>query len=188
MLRPLLGNRIISGPADAAEVCLMVAHANMIHTTVADLGPASVHAAHSTLIELAKAVAGHRFDDAEPQLAPALAQATKALAYSRITDPELSATTLVRDLNVSARTLQRAFAAVGESVTAYIRILKTYARVFINDMDGSLKVLRELVGRDPDLRDPFGELEISAIGDFCVVAGTDEALKRYLGTDAKTAR
>lgn len=120
-LGPVLGNRIITGPADSAEVRLLVAHTNMVHATIADLGPAGVHAAHSTLIELAKAVALRRFDDVEPRLAPALAQAAKDLADSHLTDPELSPAMLARQLNVSIRTLQRAFAATGESVAAYIR-------------------------------------------------------------------
>ncbi|WP_107436361.1 helix-turn-helix domain-containing protein [Streptomyces hyaluromycini] len=122
MLKPLLGRRqSVSGPADSAEVRLLVAHANMMYDTVADLAPAGVQAAHSTLIELAKAVARRRIDDAEPQLAPALVQAAKDLADSRLADPELSGTMLARELNVSVRNLQRAFAATGEPVTAYIR-------------------------------------------------------------------
>lgn len=120
-LAPLLGNRNITGPADTAEVRLLAAHAHMVHTTVADLGPAGVHAAHSTLIELAKAVFWQRFDDAEPLLAPALAQAAKELSDRRLTDPELTPTMLARELKVSVRTLQRAFATSGESPTAYIR-------------------------------------------------------------------
>jgi AraC family transcriptional activator of tynA and feaB len=121
MLKPLLGNRIITGSAGSAEVRLLVAHVNMVQTTMADLGPAGVHAAHSTLIELAKAVARRRFDDVEPLLAPALVQAAKDLANSRLADPELSPGLLARELNVSLRTLQRAFAATGDSVTAHIR-------------------------------------------------------------------
>ncbi|OXM61200.1 AraC family transcriptional regulator [Amycolatopsis vastitatis] len=100
---------------------LLAAHANMIHATMAGLSPAGVEAARSTLIELTKAVAKRRFDDVEPRLAPALAQAAKDLANSRLADPELSPTMLARELNVSVRTLQRAFAETGESLTAYIR-------------------------------------------------------------------
>ena len=120
-LKPLLGGRMVSGPADSAEVRLLTAHTNMVHATMPDLAPAGVRAAHSTLIELAKAVARRRFDDAEPLLAPALAQAAKDIAERRLAEPELSAAMLARELNVSARTLQRAFTAVGETVTSYIR-------------------------------------------------------------------
>ncbi|WP_345522113.1 helix-turn-helix domain-containing protein [Streptomyces echinatus] len=120
-LKPLLGNRAVTGPAESAEVRLLTALTDMIHTTVADLGPAGVAAAQGTLIELAKAVAKGRFDDVEPRLAPALTQAAKDLADRRLTDPELSPAMLARELNVSVRTLHRAFAAVGEPVGTYIR-------------------------------------------------------------------
>jgi AraC family transcriptional regulator, positive regulator of tynA and feaB len=52
---------------------------------------------------------------------PALARAAKALADRRLTDPDLSPSMLARELNVSVRTLHRAFAAGEESVTMYIR-------------------------------------------------------------------
>ncbi|WP_328395720.1 VOC family protein [Nocardia sp. NBC_00416] len=61
-------------------------------------------------------------------------------------------------------------------------IRKTYARVLTNDLDATLPVLRELTGRDLDLRVRFGRFEIGLIGGFCVVAGADEALDRYRGT------
>ena len=118
---PLIGGRGFTGPADAAEVRLLVAHAGMVHNTMPDLSPAGVQAALSTLVELAKAVVVGQFDDVEPRLAASLAQAAKNLADSRLAEPELSAAMLARELNVSLRTLQRAFAASGESVNAYVR-------------------------------------------------------------------
>jgi hypothetical protein len=39
MLKPLLGGRIITGPADSAEMRLLMAHANMIYATMPDLAP-----------------------------------------------------------------------------------------------------------------------------------------------------
>lgn len=121
VLKPLLGNQAVTGSADSAEVRLLTAHANTVEQTAPDLGQAGVEAAHSTLIELAKAVARGRFDDAEPLLAPALAQAAKELAENRLADPELSPAMLARELHVSVRTLHRAFASAGESVAAHIR-------------------------------------------------------------------
>ncbi|MET7683278.1 helix-turn-helix domain-containing protein [Streptomyces sp. NPDC005423] len=120
-LKPLLGNRVVTGAADSAEIRLLTALTDTIHATVADLGPAGVDAAHGALIELAKAVTKGRFDDVEPRLAPALTQAAKDLADRRLADPELSPAMLARELSVSVRTLHRAFAAVGEQVTTYIR-------------------------------------------------------------------
>ncbi|PAZ16220.1 AraC family transcriptional regulator [Streptomyces sp. SA15] len=120
---------------------LLVAHTNMVHSTIDELGPAGVHAAHSTLIELAKAVVRRRFDDTEPQLAPALAQAAKDLADSHLADPELSPAMLARQLNGSVRTLQRAFAATGESVGAYIRQRRLEeARLALTAPSGRLSV------------------------------------------------
>lgn len=120
-LKPLLGNRTVTGPADLAEVRLLVAHANTIQVTTPDLGQAGVQSAQAAVIELAKAVARGGFDDVEPLLAPALAQAAKDLAEPRLADPELCPPVLARELHVSVRTLQRAFAATGESAAAYIR-------------------------------------------------------------------
>ena len=121
VLKPLLGNRSVTGSVDSAEIRLLTAHANTVAVTAPDLGQTGVEAAHSTLIELAKAVARGQFDDAEPLLAPALAQAAKDLADSWLADPRLSPAMLARELHVSASTLQRALASVGESAAAYIR-------------------------------------------------------------------
>ncbi len=140
-LKPLLGARAITGPADSAEMRLLTALTDMIHTTVADLGPAGVDAAEGTLIELTKAVAKGRFDDVEPRLAPALTQAAKDLADRRLADPELSPAMLARELNVSVRTLHRAFAAVGEQVTAYIRHRRLHeARLALVSPAGRLSI------------------------------------------------
>lgn len=140
-LKPLLGNRVVTGPADSAEVRLLTALADMIHMTVADLGPAGVAAAQGTLIELTKAVVKGRFDDVEPRLAPALTQAAKDLADRRLADPELSPAMLARELNVSVRTLHRAFAAVGEQVSTYIRHRRLHeARLALVSPSGRLSI------------------------------------------------
>ncbi|MFD8419266.1 helix-turn-helix domain-containing protein [Streptomyces sp. NPDC059466] len=140
-LKPLVGNRAITGPADSAEMRLLTAFTNMIHITVADLGPAGVAAAHGSLIELAKAVAKGRFDDVEPRLGPALAQAAKDLADRRLADPELSPAMLARELNVSVRTLHRAFAAAGEQMTTYIRHRRLHeARLALTATSGRLSI------------------------------------------------
>lgn len=109
------------GSTDSAEMRLLMAHTTMVHETVTALGPAGVHAAHDALLELAGAVLAGRFDDAETELRPALMRAAKELADRRLTDPDLSPALLARELNVSVRTLQRAFTAAGESVATYIR-------------------------------------------------------------------
>jgi AraC-like DNA-binding protein len=118
---PRMRGRMASGSAGAAEVRLLTAHADMIHKTLDELGPAGVDAVRDTLVELSRAVVLGELDDVEPRLAPALAQAARELADRQLTDPGLCPETLARKLNVSVRTLQRAFAADGQSLSAYIR-------------------------------------------------------------------
>ncbi|MQY20195.1 VOC family protein [Nocardia macrotermitis] len=62
------------------------------------------------------------------------------------------------------------------------QLRKTYARVLTEELKETVGVLRDLVGRDPDFEVTFGRFDIALIGDFCVVAGTEEALARYRGT------
>ena len=45
-------------------------------------------------------------------------------------------------------------------------ILKTYSRIFTSDVNATLAVLRQLVGREPELREPFQDMEVLTIGDF----------------------
>lgn len=55
-------------------------------------------------------------------------------------------------------------------------ILKTYARVFTNDYEGTLTTFERLHGRKPHIQMEFGDWNLAGIGDVFVVAGTDEAL------------
>ncbi|MEV4130441.1 helix-turn-helix domain-containing protein [Nocardia sp. NPDC049707] len=120
-VRPLLGNSYLVGSAGSAEMRVLTAHANMVAATIGDLMPAGIQSAHSALVELLKGVLRQSIDDSEPQLASALANAAKTLADQHLTDPDLSPARLARQLNVSVRTLHRAFAADGGSMAVYIR-------------------------------------------------------------------
>lgn len=120
-LRPIVGDRLIIGPAAAAELRVLTAHVALMEATAAELTPAGALAAHGALIELVKGAATQRVDGAEPLLAPALAGAARDLVEQRLADPDLSPSALARQLHVSVRTLQRAFATGGESLSAYIR-------------------------------------------------------------------
>jgi hypothetical protein len=55
-------------------------------------------------------------------------------------------------------------------------ILKTYARVFTPNLETSLSLFQQLIGREPDIRFTYGNWEIAAIGDFLLVAGDEESL------------
>ncbi|MEU1301488.1 helix-turn-helix domain-containing protein [Streptomyces shenzhenensis] len=120
-LRPLIRDRAIVGPADSPESRLLTAYAKLVDATLNDLTPAGLRAARNSLIELVKGVLMQAFDDCEPRLAPAVAQAARDIVDSRLTDPDLTPAALARELNVSVRTLHRAFAQTEESVSAYIR-------------------------------------------------------------------
>ncbi|MCX4908553.1 helix-turn-helix domain-containing protein [Streptomyces sp. NBC_00878] len=120
-LGPLVHKRPVLGAADSAEMRLLLAHARMVDAHLDDLSPAGVRAARNALVELVLGVLRQRTDGTEPQLAPSLVQAAKDLVRSRLAHPELSPAMLARELNVSVRTLHRAFTAADESVTAYVR-------------------------------------------------------------------
>ena len=49
-------------------------------------------------------------------------------------------------------------------------ILKTYARVVTGKIEPTLTTLRALTGKGVDLRFTAGEIEIAAVGNFCVIA------------------
>ena len=63
-------------------------------------------------------------------------------------------------------------------------ILKIYARVVIGDMESTLATFRMLTAKDVDLRFAAGEIEIAAIGNFCIIAAPLEkqaALRAVVG-------
>jgi AraC family transcriptional regulator, positive regulator of tynA and feaB len=124
VLAPLMGGRQIAGSARSArsaEVRVLMAHANIVCETVHDLTPAGLRGARDALLELVRGTLMREFDDVEPRLAAALARAAMEIADSHLADAELSPSSLARELNVSVRTLHRAFAAAGESAAAYVR-------------------------------------------------------------------
>jgi len=57
-----------------------------------------------------------------------------------------------------------------------LTILKTYARLYSDSLDKALPLLAALTGADPDLRISLGEVEMAAIGDFLVFAGSPQAI------------
>ncbi len=116
-----IGTRSAFGSASSPEARLLVAQATMIRDYAGDLSPAGLLAARNTLVELLKGVAFGAVDETEPQVAPALAHAARKLADQWLTRPGLSVGVLASELNVSVRTLQRAFAAEEETVASYLR-------------------------------------------------------------------
>ncbi|MGW7578301.1 VOC family protein [Streptomyces sp. NPDC054765] len=63
-------------------------------------------------------------------------------------------------------------------------ILKTYARLWTDDLDRALPLLAELTGAEPDLRLAFHSVELAAIGNFLVIAGPAEERAKYAHASA----
>ena len=173
VLGPLIGDRQLVGPADAPELRLLTAHASLLAETVHDLSPAGERSARDALLHLAEGVVRREFDDTEPRLAPALARAAMRIADDRLADPDLSPTVLARELNVSLRTLHRAFTATDDTLSAYIR-------------------RRRLERARLDLAAPLGRLEISEVAARWQFADSSHFIRafrqQYGQTPARFAR
>jgi predicted enzyme related to lactoylglutathione lyase len=61
-------------------------------------------------------------------------------------------------------------------------ILKTYTRIFSDNFQTSMTFLERFLGKTADITVQFEALKIGAIGGYCVVAGTAEALAPYRHT------
>lgn len=58
-------------------------------------------------------------------------------------------------------------------------ILRTYARLWTDDLDRALPLLEQLTGEQPHLRLVFETVGLAAIGDFLVIAGPAEERAKY---------
>ena len=63
-------------------------------------------------------------------------------------------------------------------------VLKTYARVWSDDVESALPLLERLTGEQPHLRLAFESVQLAAIGDFLVIAGPAEERERYTHASA----
>ncbi|MEV0646191.1 hypothetical protein AB0I28_13100 [Phytomonospora sp. NPDC050363] len=63
-------------------------------------------------------------------------------------------------------------------------VLKTYARVYVDDLDAALPVLSSLVGEGPRWRESFAGLELAGLGGLLLIAGDGEALAPFRSTHA----
>jgi hypothetical protein len=50
-----------------------------------------------------------------------------------------------------------------------MRILWSYGRLWVDDLDQALPFLRELLGREPDLHFAFDNVKAAAIGNLLVI-------------------
>ncbi|GAA1282552.1 hypothetical protein Psi02_31790 [Planotetraspora silvatica] len=58
-------------------------------------------------------------------------------------------------------------------------VLRTYARLWVDDLDQALPVLRELVGEEPDLYFAFDNVKAAAVGHFLVIDVPAEERAKY---------
>lgn len=63
-----------------------------------------------------------------------------------------------------------------------MRILKTYARAWVQDLGNALPFYEAIVGKPADLRFPFEGAELAAVGDFLLISGPSEITDRYRDT------
>ncbi len=67
-----------------------------------------------------------------------------------------------------------------------MKILRTYIRVYAYDMNESLKFYENLLGERASLRFKYREtgLELAAVGNVLILAGSDQDLEPYRQTKA----
>ncbi len=63
-------------------------------------------------------------------------------------------------------------------------ILKTYARLWTEDLDRALPLLEQLTGAQVDLRLTFHAVELALLGDFLVIAGPADERAKYAHASA----
>ncbi|AOP47902.1 VOC family protein [Streptomyces lydicus] len=63
-------------------------------------------------------------------------------------------------------------------------VLKTYARLWTEDLDRALPLLQQLTGAQLDLRLAFQDVELAALGNFLVIAGPAEERAKYAHASA----
>jgi predicted enzyme related to lactoylglutathione lyase len=65
-----------------------------------------------------------------------------------------------------------------------MKIIQTLSRLYINDLDSSLKFYEELLGSPAAMRFEIPQigLELAQIGNILLIAGSDEALKPFRST------
>lgn len=61
-------------------------------------------------------------------------------------------------------------------------ILKTYARLFVENTEIALPLYEELVGKPADLRFDFEGADLAAVGNFLIIGGPSELTDRFRST------
>ncbi|MFF1282867.1 VOC family protein [Streptomyces sp. NPDC058299] len=67
-----------------------------------------------------------------------------------------------------------------------VPVLATFARVYVDDLEAALPTFVELTGEQPRLRFTYRGLDLATVGDYLLLAGSEEDLAPYRGTHATT--
>ena len=73
--------------------------------------------------------------------------------------------------------------AKGERGTQ-VKILQTYVRIYVTELDPAIAFYESLTGQQTDLRFPYPEmeLELASVGSFLILAGSHETLAPFRET------
>lgn len=63
-------------------------------------------------------------------------------------------------------------------------VIKSYARIYVDDLDTALPTFKALTDAEAGLRFPYRDVELASIGGYLLVAGTPEALAPYRDVQA----
>jgi len=65
-----------------------------------------------------------------------------------------------------------------------MKVIRIATRVYVNKLDLALSFYENLLGKKADMRFTYPEvgLELAAVGDFLLLAGSEEALKPFKDT------
>jgi len=131
-------------PVTAPESRLLLAHLDAAWSLAEQLGPDATHAAGEAMAMLLTGLIRTHAPVAVPP--QSLRAAAVAYADSRLRDPDLTPATIARALNVSVRTLHRAFAD-GETVMAHVRRRRLEGARRELDLPGSPYTVADIAAR-----------------------------------------
>ena len=131
-------------PATAPESQLLLAHFDASWSLADQLGPDATQAAGEAMVMLLTGLIRTRVPITIPP--QSLRAAATAYADSRLRDPDLTPATIARALNVSVRTLHRAFAD-GETVMAHVRRRRLEGARRELDLPGSPFTVADIAAR-----------------------------------------
>jgi len=135
-------------PQSLPEARLLTAHLKLAQENLAGMTAAGVHASRQAAAELVAGVLVGRAASTDPAFASSLHLAARRLVESQLPTGDLSPALVAKGVGVSVRTLHRAFAGSGESLTSYARRRRLErARDDLLFLDGGRRTVTEIAAR-----------------------------------------